>query len=170
MFNAAFLKLVEFLAGLAAEVFAINDKQAFIDLRIVFQQRRGLERGERLAAARGVPDIAVARVIFVFDDLLHGAARCEAQGFQLDLHHGHAVDQQGKFRIRQVYPVKRREFRAEILFQRRVIANIGAIGVFLGFQPGDQVFFYLLFCCHAFYPGRACGGRLCPSRAGHQSL
>lgn len=48
---------------MAVEVFAVNDKQAFIDLRVVFQQRRGLERGERLAAARGVPDIAVAAIL-----------------------------------------------------------------------------------------------------------
>ena len=329
---------------MAVEVFTVNDKQAFIDVRIVFQQRRGFERGERLTAAGGMPDIAVAAmllnaidnrldrvdlirahdhqlllaghqhhitadhlsqralcqetlgkimqmvdfcvvfigqpvngqkafigveaemftvivgevegvtavadnkklykaqqlvgvavagVVFVFDDLPHGAARCEAQGFQFDLHHGHAVDQQdhivtvmavggvdtqlvddfkvvfapvadidqrvlqrgavvalkgvafaqdfgrrkdirldylatqpGKFRIRQFYPVERREFLAKILFQRRVIANVRAIGVFLSFQPGDQVVFYLLFCCHACYPGCACWNRLYLSRAG----
>ena len=189
---------------------------------------------KKLYKAQQFVGVTVAGVVFVFDDLLHGAARCEAQGFQFDLYHGHAVDQQdhivtvmavggvdtqlvddfkvvfapvadidqrvlqrgavvalegvafaqdfgrfkdirldylvtqpGKFHVRQVYPVKRREFLAKILFQRRVIANIGAIGIFLSFQPGDQVFFYFLFCCHAFYPGRACGGRPRPSRAGH---
>lgn len=38
--------------------------------------------------------VAVAGVAFVVDDLLHGAARADMQGFQLDLHHRQAVDQE----------------------------------------------------------------------------
>ncbi len=38
--------------------------------------------------------VAVAGVVFVIDDLLHGTARADLEGFQLNLHHRHAVDQQ----------------------------------------------------------------------------
>ena len=38
--------------------------------------------------------VTVAGVVFVFDDLLHGPARTNAEGLQLDLHHRHAVDEQ----------------------------------------------------------------------------
>ncbi len=38
--------------------------------------------------------IAVAGVIFVLDDLLHGTARADGEGFQLDLNHRHAVDEE----------------------------------------------------------------------------
>ena len=38
--------------------------------------------------------ITVAGVVLVIDDLLHGPARADAEGFQLDLDTGHAVDEQ----------------------------------------------------------------------------
>ena len=38
--------------------------------------------------------VAVAGVVLVVDDLLHGPARADAEGFQLDLNDRHAVDQQ----------------------------------------------------------------------------
>ena len=63
LLDAAFLETVEFLAGLAVEVLAVHDEQAFIDVRVVLEQGGGLEGGERLAAAGGVPDIAVAAVL-----------------------------------------------------------------------------------------------------------
>jgi len=205
LFDAAFLKAVEFLARLPVEVFAVDHEQAFVDVGVVFEQRGRLERGERLARAGGVPDVAVAAVlvdavhdgldgidlvgphhqelllaghqhhvaadhfaerafgeefggegvelgdlfvvgggelvdgqktlvgveaevpgvvvgevpgiravaddeeldegeqrigvavagvVFVIDDLLYGAARADGEGFQLDLHHRHAVDEQ----------------------------------------------------------------------------
>ena len=73
LFDAAFLKLVEFDAGLAIEILAIDHEQAFLDVRVVLQQRGGLERGERLAAAGGVPDEAVAAVLVdAVDDGLDG--------------------------------------------------------------------------------------------------
>ncbi len=38
--------------------------------------------------------VAVAGVVFVVHDLLHGAARTDVQGFEFDLHHRNAVHQQ----------------------------------------------------------------------------
>lgn len=38
--------------------------------------------------------VAVAGVVLVFDDLLHGPAGIHAEGLQLDLHAGHAIDEQ----------------------------------------------------------------------------
>ena len=61
--DAAFLEAVELLAGLPVEVFAVDDEEAFVDVRVVLEQRGGLEGGERLAAAGGVPDVAVAAVL-----------------------------------------------------------------------------------------------------------
>ena len=37
--------------------------------------------------------VAIATVLLVLDDLLHGPARIDAQGFQLDLHTGDTVDE-----------------------------------------------------------------------------
>src|SRR5690606_11686956 len=60
--DTAFLETVELLARLAVEVLAIDDEHAFGDLVVVAQERGGLEGGERLAAAGGVPDVTVAIV------------------------------------------------------------------------------------------------------------
>jgi hypothetical protein len=38
--------------------------------------------------------VAVAGVVLVVDNLLHGPARADLKGLQLDLHHRHAVDEQ----------------------------------------------------------------------------
>src|SRR5690606_32759298 len=62
LLDAAFLEAVELLARLAVEVLAIDDEDAFGDLVVFAEQRGGLEGGERLAAAGGVPDVAVAVV------------------------------------------------------------------------------------------------------------
>jgi hypothetical protein len=67
-FDAAFLELVELLPRLAVEVFAVHDEDAFVDVVVFLEQGGSLEGGERLAAAGGVPDVAVA-VVFV--DALH---------------------------------------------------------------------------------------------------
>jgi hypothetical protein len=48
---------------------------------------------EELHEAEQRLGVTVAGVVLVFDDLLHGPARVHAQGFQLDLHTGHAVDE-----------------------------------------------------------------------------
>ena len=61
--DAALLESVELLAGLAVEVFAIHDEQAFFDVGVVLEQGGRLKRGKRLAAAGGVPDIPVAAVL-----------------------------------------------------------------------------------------------------------
>jgi hypothetical protein len=63
-FDAAFLELVEFLPRLAVEVFAVHDEDALVDVVVFLEQGGSLEGGERLAAAGGVPDVAVA-VVFV---------------------------------------------------------------------------------------------------------
>ena len=49
---------------------------------------------EELKEAEQRPGVTVAGVVLVVDDLLHGPARADAEAFQLDLHTGHAVDEQ----------------------------------------------------------------------------
>ena len=49
---------------------------------------------EELDEAQQRLGVAVAGVVLVIDDLLHGPARADAEGFQLDLHDRHAVDEQ----------------------------------------------------------------------------
>ena len=49
---------------------------------------------EKLHEAQQRLGIAIAGVVLVINDLLHGPARADAEGFQLDLHHRHAVDEQ----------------------------------------------------------------------------
>ena len=49
---------------------------------------------EELDEAEQRLGVAVAGVVLVIDDLLHGPARADAEGFQLDLHDRHAVDEQ----------------------------------------------------------------------------
>ncbi len=72
-FDAALLEFVEFLPRLAVEVFAVHHKYAFVDVLVFLEQRSGLEGGERLAAAGGVPDVAVALVfVYALHDVLHG--------------------------------------------------------------------------------------------------
>jgi hypothetical protein len=73
LFDAAFLEAVELFAGLAVEVFAVDDEEALVDGGVGLEQRGGLEAGERFAAAGGVPDVAVAEVVFdALDDVLDG--------------------------------------------------------------------------------------------------
>ena len=72
-FDAAFLKAVEFLAGLAVQVFAVHHKEAFFNVRVVFEQGGCFEGRERFAAAGGVPDVAVAVVLGnALDDAFDG--------------------------------------------------------------------------------------------------
>lgn len=55
----------------AVEVLAVHHEDAFVDRRVRLEQRRCLEAGERLAAASGVPDVAVAQILVdAFDDVL----------------------------------------------------------------------------------------------------
>ena len=61
--HTAFLELVKLLAGLAVDVLAVHDEEAFLDVGIVLEQGGGLEGGERLAAAGGAPDVTVAAVV-----------------------------------------------------------------------------------------------------------
>ena len=49
---------------------------------------------EELEEAEQRLGVAVAGVVLVVDDLLHGPARADAEGLQLDLHAGHAVDEE----------------------------------------------------------------------------
>ena len=49
---------------------------------------------EELDEAEQRTGVAVAGIVLVFDDLLHGAARVDAEGLQLDLDDGDAVDEQ----------------------------------------------------------------------------
>ena len=49
---------------------------------------------EELHEAQERARVAVAGVVLVFDDLLHGAAGVDAEGLELDLRGGDAVDEQ----------------------------------------------------------------------------
>ena len=71
--HTAFLETVELLAGLAVEVLTIHHKHALVNVRVLLEQGGGLEGGERLAAAGGMPDEAVA-VVFIdaAHQVLHG--------------------------------------------------------------------------------------------------
>ena len=62
--DAAFLEAVELLARLPVEVLAVHDEEAFVDVFTVLEECGGLEGGKSLAAACGVPDVAVAVVLF----------------------------------------------------------------------------------------------------------
>ena len=78
LLDAAFLEAVELFAGLAVEVFAVDDEQAFFDVGVVLEQRGRLEGGERFAAAGGVPDVAIAAVLL--DALHNGLDRVDLIG------------------------------------------------------------------------------------------
>src|SRR5271165_3458586 len=49
---------------------------------------------EELEEAQQGLAVAVAGVVLVIDDLLHGPARADAEGLQLNLHDRHAVDEE----------------------------------------------------------------------------
>ena len=66
--DAAFLELIEFLAGLAIEILAIHHEDALVNVVVFLEQGGGLEGGECLAAAGGAPDETIARVSL---DALH---------------------------------------------------------------------------------------------------
>ena len=62
-FDATILELVEFLARLTVQILAIHHEDALVNVVVLLEQGGGLEGGERLAAAGGVPDEAVAVVV-----------------------------------------------------------------------------------------------------------
>ena len=71
--HAAFLETVELLARLTVEILAVHDEDALVDVLVFLEQGGGLEGSERLAAAGGVPDVAVAVVVIdAGDHVLHG--------------------------------------------------------------------------------------------------
>ena len=71
--DAAFLEAIELLAGLAIQILAIDHEQALLDGRIGLEQGGCLEAGERLAAAGGVPHVAIAQVFLdALDDVPDG--------------------------------------------------------------------------------------------------
>ena len=71
--DTAFLEAVELLPRLAVEVLAVHDEDAFVDGIVFLEQRGGLEGGECLAAAGGVPDEAVSVVVIdALHHVLHG--------------------------------------------------------------------------------------------------
>ena len=70
LFDAAFLEFVEFITGLLVEILAVHDEDTFLNVTVVFEQGRGLETGEGLAAAGGMPDVAV---LVVFRDTVNDA-------------------------------------------------------------------------------------------------
>ena len=62
LLHAAFLELIELVTSLLIEVFAINDKDAFLDVGVELQKSGSLEAGECLTAAGGVPDETVSAI------------------------------------------------------------------------------------------------------------
>ena len=73
IFDVTFLEAVELFARLAVEVFPVHDKDALANAVVLLEQRGCLERGQRLAAAGGVPDEAVAAVVInALHNLLNG--------------------------------------------------------------------------------------------------
>jgi hypothetical protein len=58
----ALLEAVVLAHGLVVQVLAVDDEQHLVDARQAARQLRGLEAGQRLAAAGGVPDVAAGRV------------------------------------------------------------------------------------------------------------
>ena len=90
--HASFLEAVELFARLAVEVLAVHDEDALVDVLVFLEQGGGLEGGERLAAAGGVPDVAVAVVVIdARDHVLHGIDLVGAHDHELllagDEHH-----------------------------------------------------------------------------------
>lgn len=63
LLDASRLEAVELLSGLAVEVLAVDDEQHLFDVGVVLEQGRGFERGKGLAAAGGVPDVAVTAIL-----------------------------------------------------------------------------------------------------------
>ena len=90
LLDAFGLEAVEFLPGLAVKVLSVHHKQTFFDVRVVLEQGGGLEGGQRLAAAGGVPDIAVTAILVnAVDNGLHRVDLIRAHHHQLAL----ALDQ-----------------------------------------------------------------------------
>lgn len=88
------MKTVEFLPGLAVEVFSVNNENAFLDIRIVFEEGGGLETREGFAAPGGVPDEAVPIVLVdAIHDGLYGIdlVRPHHQEFLLTLYKHHVA-------------------------------------------------------------------------------
>lgn len=83
--DATLLKAVELFAGLAVEIFTVDDKEAFVDVGVELEKRGGLERGQRLARTGGMPDVAVAAVLA--DTLVDGLYGVNLVG----THHEHLL-------------------------------------------------------------------------------
>ena len=62
-FNAAFLETVEFLTGLAIKIFSIYNKQAFVDVGIIFKQGWGFEGGQCFTGTGSMPDITITATL-----------------------------------------------------------------------------------------------------------
>ena len=60
---AALLELIELVSGLLIEVFAVHDKDAFLNILVILEQGRCLETGKGFARTCGVPYIAVLAVL-----------------------------------------------------------------------------------------------------------
>jgi hypothetical protein len=59
--HAAFGEFVELARGLVIKVLAVDHEQDLLDIRHALDDLGGLEGGEGLARARGVPDVAAGR-------------------------------------------------------------------------------------------------------------
>lgn len=57
----AFLEALVFAHGLVVQILAIHHEQHLVDVRQATGELGGLEAGQRLARARGVPDVTTRR-------------------------------------------------------------------------------------------------------------
>jgi hypothetical protein len=88
----------DFLVGLVGEL--VDGQEALVGVEgevagVVVGEVPGVDVAaddEELQEAQKRAGVAVAGVVLVFDDLLHGPAGVDAEGFQLDLDAGHPVD------------------------------------------------------------------------------
>ena len=83
---------------------------------------------EDLEEAEEGPGVAVAGVVLVIDDLLHGPARLDAEGLQFDLNSGHAIDEDAEIRFFGVCADEKVRQRSRIYPAALAVGAVGTGG------------------------------------------
>ena len=120
--------MVELFAGLDIEILAVDNEQAFVDVVVGLEECRCLERGERLARAGRVPDVAVATVLL---NAIHNRldrvnlvrAHHEELGLACDENHVLADH------------LAKRALGEELIGE---VVEVGNLGVVLGREPANR--------------------------------
>ncbi len=159
--HATLLEAIELLARRAVEILAVHDEKALVDGGVVLEEGGGLEGSEGLAAACGVPDIAVAAVLLdAIDNGLDGVDLVRPHHEQLllvlDEHHvaadhapelallEEAVSEVGKVGDRLVVAVREAIDRKELLagiegeMPGVVVGEIEGIGAVADYKELDK--------------------------------